>query len=162
MKGCYSIIICISIFNWPSSANKNSFDQAIKDLQKNKPELFEDRIEPADSKAASNDNHTYETLDKVIDSIALTSALIHICHCYYTLNTQTSDKDSTLNKIINYVTPSFIPSLHTKIMLIKEAGIITLETIIYKTIAKMVVYCAKGDFYDLMKKLLCKIKSIVL
>lgn len=151
----------MSIFNWPSSANESSFDQAIKDLQKSKPELFEDRLDPADSKAASIDNHTYETFDKTIDAVALTSVLMRIYYRYHVLNIKVNNENSTLNKALTYVVPSFMSSLHTKITLVKEAGIITLETIIYKTIAKMVVYCAKGDFYDLIKKILCKIKSII-
>jgi len=47
-------------------------------------------------------------------------------------------------------------------VLIKDACIITLETIVYKTAAKLIVYCGKGDCYDLTKKLLGKIKSILL
>ncbi len=162
MKVCYKhiIIYIITFSRFVSLGSEDSFDQAIQNLRNIRPELFEEKTEPAPSKATDTDS--YETLDKIINAVALISALIRISYRYCTLNKQTNDETSILNKILKYIVPSFVSSLHIKTILIKNAGIITLETIVYKTIAKMLVYCAKGDVYDLTKKLLCKIKAIVL
>lgn len=153
------------VFSRPISlGNDNSFDKAIQNLRNAKPELFEEKAksETIPSKTTAVDDSFYERLDKAIDILAVSVALLRISHRYYTLKTCTNDENSTLNKVLSYTIPSFIPSLYSKIILVKETGIITLETIIYKTIAKMLLYCAKGDAYDLTKKLLYKIQSIVL
>lgn len=131
------IIICMLYLTYVISLEKeNNFDQTLKKLYINKPALFEETSKPTTSKNSPSNNDFFQSLDKIIDTVALLSALVRIYYRHNQLVTTNQDTNYKINRLLYFILPTSMASLNRKIIWVKDACIITLETIVYKTVAK--------------------------
>ena len=150
----YTHLVCAA----PNAAEV-SFEQALQALHNNKPHLFE----PTEQKQEQPSSWTsYENCSTAIDLTALASALVRIYIRHNQLLAAKTDNSGMWNTIFKKIFPESMQKLSNQTLWLKDSCIITVETILYKTVAKLALYCSKGDGYDLIKKAFMKAKSIVL
>ena len=133
-----------------------SFEEALQELHDSKPQLFEPQQEQPSAWIS------YENLSNAIDLAALGTALVRIYVRHNQLLFAKSDNNGVVNTILKKIFPESMQKLSCQTIWVKDSCIITLETISYRTVAKLVLYCSKGDVYDLIKKIIAKTKSILL
>lgn len=134
-----------------------SIEQALKDLYAHKPYLKPQHTTAQPPKKEAWPD--YNTCLWAIDIAAMTTAFIRIYRCHYEMFTDPIQEDGWWDKTFNYMCPELIQHISKQSTFFKHAIEIALETIILKTVAKMILYCSKGDGFDLIQKALQKTKQ---
>ena len=147
---CILILIsCTSLAQETPETGESSFEKALRDLYNRKPYLFGETKKPQEEEKDSS-WLSYENCKKYIDMSAMISAFIRIYSAHQKMDAPESDTD-WLDKTISYVCPEMLQRIAKQSKFFKESIEIVIETIILKTVAHMILYCSKGDGFDLIK-----------
>lgn len=136
----------------------SSFEKALDDLYKRKPHLFILKHEDHLPKKKEESWPDYKTCTQAIDILALASAFVRIYIAHARIDLE--EDDDWFDRTITLICPDLIIRIAKQSKFLKESIEITLETILLKTVAQLILYCGKGDGFDLLKKALRYTKKI--
>lgn len=140
----------------------SSFEKALEELYLKKPYLRNllspGQTDQKPATAAGESWPDYEKCKKAIDWIAMTSACVRIYLCHKNIVDGPALQEDMVDKALLYA-PEFIQRICKQSRFFKDSVDIALETIILKTVARMILYCLKGDGFDLIKSVISKAKK---
>lgn len=140
--------ICLNLQSQESEQKHvHSFEQALLELREKKPYLF--TIQTYEKSGSHLRSNTYESGKKIINAIALISAFLRIYAAHQKID-QTDD-DGWYDKTLTLISPRLITRIARQSIFFKESIEIALETIMFKTIAKLILYCGTKDGIDCIK-----------
>lgn len=149
------LLYCCTTMNEPlrPPLENDAFEQALVQLKNSRPELFE----PVNKSCVNIKKSTYDSGKQVINTVALTSAFVRI----YAAHRKIDEPDDTqwYDKTITFISPRLITRIARQSIFFKESIEIALETIVLKTAAKLILYCATKDGMDAFKDIIQYFKS---
>lgn len=142
------LLVCSSICTGAqqeSTQHSQSFEQALATLQQSRPELFHTTITVQTTESSS----TYHKGKQIINVLAFGSAFMRIYAAHQKIDEPTETQ--WFDKTISYVCPPMITRIARQSLFFKESIEIALETVILKTVAKLILFCATHDGIDAIK-----------
>ncbi len=139
------------------------FDTAVQEIAQqpiNTPQTSTPQIPFGDPEINNkSESHflNYENCKKAIDFIALASAFIRVYVRYQRIYGPPVEPD-WLDKAWSAICPDIIQDASQHSRLFKETLEITFETVTIKTVAKLILFCWKGDAFTMMKATALKIR----
>ena len=158
---CSSINVCAQDKS-ADTEDISSFEKALEELYAKKPylrNLLKNKDEEKENQKESWPD--YETCKKSIDWIAMTSAAMRIYIRHKQILQGEQIDEDMVDKALKYA-PDFVQRICKQSRFFKDSVDIVLETLLFKTVARMILYCLKGDGFDLIKQALQKGKKIVI
>lgn len=136
-----------------NTSSHQSFEQALIALKQDRPELFLTtvHVQPVEKRS------TYQTGKQIINVLAFGSAFMRIYAAHQKIDEPTETQ--WFDKTISYICPPMITRIARQSIFFKESIEIALETVILKTVAKLILFCATQDGIDALKSTAQKIGS---
>lgn len=95
---------------------------------------------------------SYATAHKAIDVMALSYVLYGMAKLYMQSKDTANIQQSWFTSIVQSACPSILTHVGSRIVLIAQLLGIIIETLTYKTIAKLILLCGQGDLFDIFKQ----------
>ncbi|HEV2601569.1 MAG TPA: hypothetical protein VGT41_04675 [Candidatus Babeliales bacterium] len=171
----WAIVLCgiVSCPVYTKDSKDTSFDQAVQAIIKEKPQIIA-QAEKIKQKPVLW--YTYEEMRKSIDAVAALYLLWRVANIYYytyhapMLITQ----ENIILRGLRYIGGGSLPSLigvHlipqslqvfiTYFGFARAVVLVALEIIIYKTVAKVILYCCYADLFDVVEQGAIRIKRLI-
>lgn len=93
----------------------------------------------------------YTNAYTAVDLIALSYMAYQLGMLYKATNDTHASNQSWLASIARTFCPTLLSTMSARLLLIMQITGLALETLTYKTLAKLVLLCGQGDLFDLLK-----------
>src|SRR3990167_9078269 len=104
---------------------------------------------------------SFDTAEKLIDLIALGYASKKVYERYQLIGAPNPTPTGLLSSIIAKIYPVSLTCLEARSKFILDSSLIIIETLAYKTLAKLILLCGKGDLRDVAKQVATKTKNFL-
>ena len=88
----------------------------------------------------------------MVDIAALFYVIYHIALLYNQSNNTNPQDLNWFTKCVKAICPTSIANLSAHALFVTRAFGIAIETLVYKTLARLIVLCAHGDIFNLLQK----------
>jgi hypothetical protein len=100
---------------------------------------------------------TIEQMHTLINGAACVYALVRIAQCYHHYFISSTPPEGRYNQLITIGDISMVKKIQFSV----ACGIVLGETLIAKSLAKLLVLCATGDITDLIEPVITRVKKMV-